>query len=161
MTLLPITAATLAAFLVSASGLAQQPSPDETQRTAAGAIATTQHWLDAEVHGDVSYIDDLLLPEYRSVDGGGIAHPKAAIVASTGRNRGSDAKAREVAAYLQAHPHGTRVTIQDNTAVVTYYAQALGADRGVQSTDILVYRAGRWHALYSQHVAAKASGAPR
>lgn len=153
----PITAATLAGFFFIASGLVQQPLPNETQRTAAGAIATTQHWLDAEVHGDVSYIDDLLLPEYRSVDGSGVAHPKAAIVASTRRNRGADSKAREVAAYLQAHPHGTRVAIQDNTAVVTYYAQALGADRGVQSSDILVYRAGRWHALYSQHITAKAS----
>lgn len=146
-------AASLAVLLAAAPSRAQSTVPDETQPSEAGALATTDHWGQAEAHGDTTFIDQLLLPEYRSVDAGGVVHAKAAILASTRRHAGA-ASASAIAAraeYAAAHPHGTLVELRDQTAVVTYYSSALGPELGVMSSDILVYRDGRWHALYSQH----------
>lgn len=124
----------------------------EAQRTAAGAIATDEHWSRAEIHGDTAFISALLLPGYRSVGPDGVAHSRAMIIASASR-RGADtvASAAAAAAYRTAHPSRTQVLLVGNTAVVTFYSPALGAEKGVRSSDILVYEDGRWHAIYSQH----------
>lgn len=124
----------------------------EAQRTAAGAIATDEHWSRAEIHGDTAFISALLVPEYRSVGPDGVAHSRAMIIAGASK-RGADtvASAAAAAAYRAAHPSRTQVLLEGNTAVITFYSPALGADRGVRSSDILVYEDGRWHAVYSQH----------
>lgn len=125
----------------------------ETGKTRAAVLAVDQHWLDAELDGDTAWLDNLLLPDYRSVGADGVAHPKAAIVAHAGKNRGSDKERRKVEAYLKTHPSGKSVIIQGDTAVVSFYDPARGADNGVRSSDVFVYLDGRWHALYSQHSA--------
>ena len=109
----------------------------------------------AEVHGDVAYVDQLLLPEYRSVNADGRAHPKSAILASARENGRSDKMARLVSVYMKSHPSGTLVDIEGETAVVTFYARGIGAEKGVMSSDIFAYLDGRWHAIYSQHTALK------
>ena len=50
-------------------------------KTAAAVIADDDGWSRAEETGDVSYINHLLLPAYRSVNADGSVHDKAAILA--------------------------------------------------------------------------------
>src|SRR3954471_6060206 len=62
-----------------------RPSPSEAQaaapepHTEAAVIADDSRWEKAEESGDVSYIDNLLLPEYRSISVDGSIHDKNAI----------------------------------------------------------------------------------
>lgn len=133
-----------------------QPSVDETQKSAEAVIAVDHHWGDAETGGDTAYIARLLLPDYRSVGPVGVVHDRAALLAHTSRN--IDPRTRDearVAAdeYRRAHPTQSSVVLVDDTAVLTFYAPALGLDKGVRSSDVFVYRDGHWHALYSQHSA--------
>lgn len=124
---------------------------NETRRSEAAVIAVDQHWLEAELGGDTAYLEQLLLPEYRSVDANGAVHSRAAIVAHAARNRGSDAQRRKVEAWLKAHPSGQSVVIHGDTAILSFYDPAKGAANDVRSSDIFIYVGGRWHALYSQH----------
>ncbi len=78
------------AFLGFVSGhsvAAQQPAA-ETQKTTGAIIAVEHHWTQAEVHGDVAYINRLLLREYQSVNADGSSHPKSAVLADA-RGMGS------------------------------------------------------------------------
>ena len=128
---------------------------DETQKTVSAVTAVDNHWLLAEVHGDVAWLDHMLLPEYRSVGSNGSISPKAKILASARRNQNSDKMARLVAKYMKEHPTGTSVVLKENTAVVTFYSKKIGPKNGIRSSDIFVYINGAWHAIYSQHTAMK------
>lgn len=139
--------------MIAASSAVRAASIDETARSEAAVIAVDQHWLEAEVGGDTAYLDDLLLPEYRSVGAYGVAHPKADIVAHAAKNRGSDEERNKVEAWLKTHPSGKSVVIHGDTAILSFYDPVLGAAKGVRSSDIFVYVDGHWHALYSQHSA--------
>jgi hypothetical protein len=120
-------------------------------KTAAAVIAADEGWLKAEETGDTAYVDNLLLPEYRSVNADGSVHDKAAILASAHKNVGSTARTLADEKWLAAHPMGTAVLIQGDTAIVTFYLKPLGPQKGIMSSDIFVYRDGQWHAIYSQH----------
>ena len=120
-------------------------------KTAAAVIAADEGWLKAEETGDTAYVDNLLLPEYRSVNADGSVHDKAAILASAHKNVGSTARTLADEKWLAAHPMGTAVLIQGDTAIVTFYLKPLGPEKGIMSSDIFVYRDGEWHAIYSQH----------
>lgn len=140
--------------MIASSPAAIAAGVDETTRSEAAVIAVDQHWLEAELGGDTAYLDDLLLPEYRSVGVDGVAHPKAAIMAHAAKNRGSDEERNKVEAWLKTHPSGKSVVIHGDTAILSFYDPALGVAKGVRSSDIFVYVDGHWHALYSQHSAA-------
>jgi hypothetical protein len=142
-----------AEITIAATSAANAAGIDETGKTEAAVIAVDQHWLEAELGGDTAWLDDLLLPEYRSVGADGAVHPKAAIIAHAAKNRGNDAERRKVEAWLKTHPSGKAVVIHGDTAILTFYDPALGASNGVRSSDIFVYVDGGWHALYSQHSA--------
>jgi len=120
-------------------------------KTAAAVIAADDGWEKAEESGDVAYVDNLLLPDYRSVSADGSVHDKAAILANTKHNIGSPDHAAKVAKWLAAHPMDTSAVIQGDTAVVTFHLKPLGPEKGIMSSDIFVYRDGQWHAIYSQH----------
>jgi hypothetical protein len=126
---------------------------DETQRTEASVMAVDRHWSIAELTGDTDWLNQMLLPEYRSVNTDGTAHSKEAIVAGAMKRKGTDlAKARDqFATYQKEHPYGSAVIVHDNTAIVSFYDPALGPQKGVKSSDIFVYLDGHWHAMYSQH----------
>lgn len=105
-----------------------------------------------------AYLNRLLHPDYQSVNVDGSAHAKAAILAGALKHRGSDegrSAMAQLATWLKAHPHETKIVITDDTAVMSYYLPSLGAERGITSSDILVYRDHHWQALYSAHTAAK------
>lgn len=135
--------------------LAASSGVDETAHDAAAVIATDEHWLQAEVGGDTAYLAQLLLPDYRSVSADGSVHPRAAILASAAKNRGSDTMRREVEVWRKAHPSHPSVVIQGDTAVLSFDAgdAATPGPEVVRSSDIFVYVDGHWRALYSQHSA--------
>jgi hypothetical protein len=154
MTKATILCAALVALSVAASrGNAQTVSEKtEGQKTAAGAIATDQHWSRAETYGDTVFLRGFLLPDYRSVGHDGVVHTRAQIIAGAAKSgRDTVASIAAVAAYRKAHPYATTVVIEGNTAVLSFYSPALGPEKGIKSSDILLFQDGRWHALYSQH----------
>lgn len=124
---------------------------DETRATDAALRAVVQHWSQAETDGDTAYLEQLLLPEYRSVDSKGMATPKAKIVDRAKRNQGSDRARHEAEAYRRTHPTEISVVIHGPIGVVSYFNPARGAQSGVRSSDVFVYEGQRWHAIYSQH----------
>jgi hypothetical protein len=140
----------VAVLFLPASGLAAS-SAKVQPKTAAAVIAADNGWDKAENTGDVAYVDNLLLPDYRSVSADGSVHDKAAILSNAKKNIGSTDHATKVAKWQAAHPMGTLAMIQGDTAIVTFYLKPLGPEKGVMSSDIFVYRAGEWHAIYSQH----------
>lgn len=141
------TAALLCPPLTAAAAGNAKPEP----KTAAGVIAADNGWEKAEETGDVAYVDNLLLPEYRSVSADGSVHDKALILANTKRNVKSSDHANKVAQWEAAHPMETTAVIRGDTAIVTFHLKPAGPGKGIMSSDIFVYRDGRWHAIYSQH----------
>lgn len=149
--------ALLAILLLSADSVnvarAQGQTLSEPQ-TEAAVTAVDNAWGHAEESGDTAYIDALLLPEYRSVNVDGSVHDKAAILASTKLNLGSTKRTAADEAWLATHPSLTSVVITGDMAVLTFTLNKPDTPKRVMSSDIFVYREGRWHALYSQHTAA-------
>jgi len=137
--------------VLAATSAASVANIDESARSEAAVIAVDQHWLEAELGGDTAWLDDMLLPEYRSVGADGVVHPKATIMAHAAKNRGSDIERRKVEDWLKTHPSGKAVVIHGDTAILSFYDPAKGAASDVRSSDVFVYVDGRWHALYSQH----------
>jgi hypothetical protein len=123
-------------------------SVDETSKSAAAVIAVDKHWGDAEVSADDAYLNQLLLPEYRTVNPAGIAHGKS----TTPRKPATPAQKAQMDAWRSSHPEEPRVLINGDTAILTWTAPAVGSAAGVvRSVDIFLYRSGHWHAFYSQH----------
>jgi membrane-bound inhibitor of C-type lysozyme len=116
----------------------------ETQRTESSVIATVDHWSLAEMAGDTAYLEQMLLPQYESVNDDGSAHSKAQIVAGAAKRSSTDIATAnsKLATYRKAHPYSSNVAIHDNTAVVTYYDPAQGAQKGIKSADIFIYADG-------------------
>ena len=125
----------------------------ETARTAGAVLAVDQRWSDAETDGDTAWLEQMLLPEYRSVNSKGVATPKAGIVAHAAKSRGldKDKQKQMVEAWRKAHPSESKVVLHGDTAILTFYDPAQGPQLGVRSVDVFIYEGGRWHALYSQH----------
>ena len=145
----------LGAALIGTQAVATpQDSPsaaDETAHTAAAVRAVDQHWLEAEESGDAAWRDGMLLPGYRSVGVAGTFATKAAILAHAMKNKDSDAMKRKVAAWQQAHPVEQQVTLQGDTAILSFVSAAPASKGKLYSSDVFVYVDGRWRALYSAH----------
>lgn len=124
---------------------------DETARTAAAVIAVDQHWLEAEESGDTAWLDGMLLPDYRSVGVAGTFATKAAIMAHAAKNHGSPAMKQQVTAWQQAHPVDQQVTLQGDTAILSFVSSAPATKGKLYSSDVFTYVDGHWHALYSAH----------
>lgn len=137
--------------LLTLAARASAATTDETAHTAAAVMAVDQHWLEAEESGDAAWLDGMLLPEYRSVGVAGTFATKAAIVAHAAKNRGSQAMKQQVAAWQQAHPVDQQVTLQGDTAILSFVSSAPATKGKLYSTDVFVYVDGHWHALYSAH----------
>lgn len=153
LALLTAFSSALLPFTVQAQD-ATIPDPAlESQPSAAGAIATDDHWSLAETIGDTAFLDQFLLPEYRSVGNDGKVYSKRQLVAGAAKRSGTDMASarRTLAAYRKAHPHGTTTVMRGNLAILSFYDPALGPQKGVTSSDVLIYVDGHWHAIYSQH----------
>ena len=149
-----MVASMAACLLVLPARAGTAPSnPAESQKTAVGAIATDEHWSMAEYMGDTTWLNQMLLPEYRSVNADGKAYSKERIVAGAAKRGHDDLAAAQakVAAYRKSNPYGTSVVLHGDTAILSFYDLKRGPQDGVQSSDILLYVDGQWHALYSQH----------
>jgi hypothetical protein len=139
-------------LLLALGTQAQAVAIDETARSEAAVLAVEDRWLRAEGTGDTAWLEQMLLPAYRSVSADGTVHDRKAIVESARKNQGSDRAMRQIEAYLEAHPSGKAVLIEGDLAIVSFYDPARGPQY-VRSLDVFVYRASRWHAIYSQHSA--------
>jgi hypothetical protein len=140
-------------WMLPARAATAPTDPVESQKTAEGAVAFDHHWSLAEYMGDTTWLNQALLPDYRSVNADGKAYSKERIVAGAAK-RGHDTLAQaqaEMEAYRKDHPDGTSVVMQGDTAILSFYDAKRGKQDGVMSSDILVYVDGQWHALYSQH----------
>lgn len=124
---------------------------DETQRTEAALLAIVHHWDRAELDGDVAFLDQLLVPEYRSIDAKGASHMRAKILEHARRNAGSAAAQKEVDAFKQAHPTEIAVVIRGDVGITSYFNPHRGLDDSTRGADIFVYEGKRWHAVYSLH----------
>jgi hypothetical protein len=151
MRLSSIYALSAAALLSLPLSMLAAPSARPQPKTAAAVIAADEGWDKAENTGDVAYVDNLLLPDYRSVSADGSVHNKADILANAKSNIGSPDHAAKVAKWQAAHPMETAAVIQGDTAIVTFHLKPLAPEKGIMSSDIFVYRDGEWHAIYSQH----------
>ena len=121
-------------------------------KTAAAVIAADNGWEKAEESGDVAYVDNLLLPDYRSVNADGSVHDKAAILANTKQEYWlACATPRRWRSGWRRIRWGPAAVMQGDTAIVTFHLKPLGPEKGIMSSDIFVYRDGQWHAIYSQH----------
>ena len=66
----------------------------------------------------------------------------------------SNARRHCHATHLAKQSSLTSVVITGDMAVLTFTLNKPDTPKRVMSSDIFVYREGRWHALYSQHTAA-------
>ena len=124
---------------------------DEHTRTEAAVWAIEDHWLRAEATGDTTFLRDFFLAQYRSVSADGTSHSGDLIIAKAAKNRGSTTRLEEIHQYQQAHPSSKSIVLLEDLAIVSFNDPKLGQELGVKSVDILVYRNGGWHAVYSQH----------
>lgn len=124
---------------------------DEHARSEAAVWAVEDHWLRAEATGDTTFLRDFFLAQYRSVNADGTSHSGDLIIAHAAKNRGSTTGLEEIHRYEQEHPSGKSMVLLDDLAIVSFHDPKLGQQQGVKSVDILVYRNGGWHAVYSQH----------
>lgn len=128
---------------------------DESQRTEAALRAIVEHWGDAELEGDTGYLELLLVPEYRSVSPTGESHPRARILEHARRSTGSAEARKARDAFKQAHPTEVAVVIHGLIGIVSYFNPHRGLDSSIRGSDVFVYEANRWHAVYSLHNAAE------
>jgi len=52
---------------------------------------------------------------------------------------------------MQAHPTEISTVIHGTLGIVSYFNPSRGLDTGIRGSDVLVYEANRWHAVYSMH----------
>jgi len=121
---------------------------DQTARTLAAVVAVDDQWLQAEEHGDTTWLDSMLLPEYRSISADGKVLDKKTLLAHAAKNRGSDTMQSHVEAWQKTHPTKKSVVMRGDVAILSFSDPRTGR---VRSSDIFVYRDGGWRALYSQH----------
>jgi hypothetical protein len=132
------------------------PASGAEPRNEAAVVAADDSWLKAEVSGNGDYLDGLLLPGYMSVGAGGKITSKAQIVAKArARTRQELVQlAEQVATWKAAHPVHPDVTIAGDTAILRWVATQSDGTASVSSSDMFLYRDGRWRAIYSQHTSA-------
>jgi hypothetical protein len=142
----------LALILVNA-GISRVSYAQETKEphTEAAVIADDEGWDKAEDKGDTAFIDRLLMPEYRSISSDGSVHDKAVILASARKNVSSPERKANAEKWRAAHPYLTSVAVTGDTAILSFTTNRPDSPVRIMSSDIFVYRDGRWRALYSQH----------
>jgi hypothetical protein len=138
-------------LFLAAQGLTKQL--EREPRTEAAVRAADDAWGEAEKRGDADFVEQLLLPEYRSIGSDGKITSKAVIVDHTRARGASSEYAKQVDEWKTAHPERAEVRITGDTAVLTWVPDKPGA-AVIFSCDIFVYRSGRWHGIYSQHTSA-------
>jgi hypothetical protein len=138
----------LPAIAVIGPAAAAGANANKTAKTAAAVMLMDQHWLEAEVSGDTTWLDAMLMPDYRTVGADGKVGDKAAILKSATKNRGSDKMRKQVEAWQKTHPSRQSVVMHGDVAILSFSDPKTGR---VRSSDTFIYKDGGWHALYSQH----------
>jgi hypothetical protein len=92
------------------------------------------------------------MPGYRSVAADGKTAGRETILASTRSHAASPDYRTKVIAWRREHPSHGEVALFGDTAVLTWVSEEAGSEGRIRSCDVFVYRAGRWRAIYSQHI---------
>jgi len=140
-------AVAVSAFAVHAAGQRAEA------RNEAAVLTASDDWLAAERRGDVSTLEQRLMPEYRDILPDGTVHPRSALInhAATLKDP-STLPARQLAAeFRKAHPVIEKAIIEGDTALLSYYSTDPRLSEQVRSLDVFVYDHGRWRALVSTH----------
>ncbi len=144
--------ATLGLCLVLAMPMAATARDAKAEPKTADAVrAADDAWGQAEMRGDAAFVDQLLLPDYRSVRPEGKADGKTAIVGGARKRANDPAAAQKMLDWHANHPERADVVIVGDTAILTWVLTTPGASEPVLSCDIFAYVDGHWKALYSQH----------
>jgi len=138
------------AFAAQPETAADSPAK-ETDKTAAAVIAVDHHWEQAEENGNVSWLDGMLMPDYRSVGTAGTFASKAAIVGHAANNHDAQSMKQKAAEWHETHPVEESVTMHGDTAILSFLSASPETKGRIYSSDIFVYVDGHWRALYSQH----------
>lgn len=125
-----------AALLVATPALAGEARTEQSVR------AVEDRWSQAFMSGDAATLGALLDDRYVSVGTKGNARNKAEIIALAQRFAAANPGAKATPL-----PASSTIRVVGDAAVVTHQ----GPDE--RSVDVFYYRAGRWHAWYSQHTA--------
>lgn len=106
----------------------------------AGLRAAEAAWGQAFMAGDADTLEALLLPDYVSVNGKGMARDRMTIEAAS-------------KAYAASHPGAKPGPLPPTSTVAVHGGVGLVRHDGPAqaSVDVFVYDKGRWRALYSQH----------
>lgn len=137
--------AAMYASLVQAAGFTAEP------RTEAAVLRASDEWLAAERRGDVTTLEQRLMPEYRDILPDGTVHPRSALIshAATLQDPSTLPAAQLATEFRRAHPVIEKVVIEHETAVLSYYSTDPQLADQVRSLDVFVYDHGRWRALVS------------
>jgi Domain of unknown function (DUF4440) len=133
--------------------VASQASGAEPKSEPRTPEAVSAAWSAAELKGDGAFVQHLLLPDYVSVSPNGKVTSKATIVAGAYSRAHADRQPEtaKVTELRAAHPYREQIKMFGDTTVVTFLSTRPDSGEPVLSCDIFVYRAGHWHAIYSQH----------
>ncbi len=139
------------ALVVPMAAAAQDAKAGPEPKTADAVRAADDAWGQAEMRGDAAFVDQLLLPDYRSVRPNGKADGKTAIIGGARKRANDPDSAKKTLDWRASHPERGDVVIVGDTAILTWVLTTPGAGEPVLSCDIFTYVDGHWRALYSQH----------
>lgn len=139
------------AAIVAEAAEDQPKVVDEHLRTEGAIWAVEEHWSQAEATGDTAFLSQFLLADYRSITADGRTHLRDSIIAGAAKRRVTSAGLEELRAYRDSHPTRKTVVMVGDMAIVTFHDANQDMTHDVRSSDVLVYRGGSWHAVYSQH----------
>ncbi len=140
--------------LVSAMPMMARPDKADAEaetKTADAVRAVDDAWGRAELSGDVAFVDQVLLSDYRSVRPDGTVDNKTAILRGARMHPGDPGFANKMRDWRASHPERADVVIAGDTAVLTWILTTPGGGQPVLSCDVFAYVDGHWRAFYSQH----------
>lgn len=123
--------------------------------TEAAVVIKDKAWLDAELTGDATKLNQILLPDYVTISASGHVTGRSELIAKVRTRTQADLakQAALVRSWDDAHPARAEVIINRDTAFLKWVSARPG-QTNLFSCDIFLYRGGRWRAVYSQHSSA-------
>ncbi len=97
-------------------------------KTADAVQAVDDAWGRAETRGDDAFVDQLLLPDYRSVRPDGKVDSKTAIISGARKHANDPDFAKKMRDWNASHPERGEVVIVGDTAILTWVLASPGGE---------------------------------
>ena len=139
-------------LVAGAPGLARvRPEP----KTEAGVLSASDAWIAAERLGDVAGVNARLVDGYVDVESNGKPHTKAELINHTATRKDiwPGTPAQVALAFHQKYPHISKVVIEGDTAVLSYYPADPKRPANIIAEDVFTYEHGMWKGIFSSHFA--------